>query len=77
MTKYGRVCSFGIGGDDCGPVLGQIYRVVTFCLTVDCYKGGKSIKVSGWIKALPEEQDIYSQTWHLFKDCGQSPYWRK
>ena len=77
MTKGGRVCSFGTGGDDCGPVWEQIYNIVTFCPTVDCYGGGKSIKVSRWIKALPKEQDIYSKTWYLFRDCGQSPYCRK
>ncbi|RVW78377.1 Transposon Ty3-G Gag-Pol polyprotein [Vitis vinifera] len=34
-------------------------RVITFFPTVDCYRGGKGIKVSGWIEALFEEQDIY------------------
>ncbi|RVX03271.1 hypothetical protein CK203_020028 [Vitis vinifera] len=42
-------------------------RVITFFPTVDCYRGGKGIKVSGWIEALFEEQDIYSEAWCLFK----------
>ena len=30
-----------------------------FCSTINCYKGGKGIKVSGWIETLSKEQNIY------------------
>ena len=56
------------------PNIRQIYRVITFCPIVNCYGGGKNIKVLGWIETLLEEQDIYSEAWCLFKGCRQSPY---
>ena len=50
---------FGTGKYDSGPIWDQIYKVVTFFSTVDCYRGGKCIKVLGWIETLSEEQNIY------------------
>ena len=55
MIKGSRVYLFGIGGYGCGPIWGQIYRVVVFFPTIDCYRGWKGIEVLGWIEALLEE----------------------
>ena len=35
------------------------FTELTFCSTIDCYRGRKDIKVSRWIKVLSEEQNIY------------------
>ena len=67
----------GTRGYDCGLLWGQIYRVITFCPIVDCYRGEKNIKVSRWIETLPKEQYIYYEAWFLLRGCGESPYYGK